>query len=48
MLAAMVVGVRQALDYQSTPRAILVCVLGWVLAGAMAIVIGLLFGPALQ
>lgn len=48
MLAAMVVGVRQALDYQSTPRAIMVCVLGWLLAGAMAVGIGLLFGPGLQ
>lgn len=30
MLATMVVAVRQALDYQSTGRAIGVCVLGWV------------------
>jgi hypothetical protein len=29
-LAAMVVAVRQALDYQSTPRAIAVCVIGLV------------------
>jgi hypothetical protein len=29
-LATMVVAVRQALDYDSTPRAILVCVIGWV------------------
>jgi len=28
-LAAMVVGVRQALDYKSTPRAVFVCVLGF-------------------
>jgi hypothetical protein len=48
MLAAMVVGVRQALDYQSTPRALLVCVLGWLLAGALAVVIGLIAGPELQ
>jgi hypothetical protein len=48
MLAAMVVGVRQALDYQSTARAILVCVIGWVLAGVLAVVIGLAFGPGLQ
>jgi hypothetical protein len=48
MLAAMVVGVRQALDYQSTSRAILVCVLGWVLAGVLVVVIGLVFGPGLQ
>jgi len=30
MLAAMVVAVRQALDYTSTGRAILVCLIGWV------------------
>jgi hypothetical protein len=48
MLAAMIVAVRQALDYQSTARAIAVCGLGWVLAMAMAIVLGLAFGPALS
>lgn len=48
MLAAMIVGVRQALDYQSTGRAVAVCVLGWVLALTVAIGIGLFFGPALQ
>ncbi|MFQ5694909.1 MAG: YIP1 family protein [Terriglobia bacterium] len=30
MLVAMVVAVRQALDYQSTGRAIAVCVIGWI------------------
>ena len=29
-LAAMVVAVRQALDYDSTARAVLVCVIGWI------------------
>lgn len=48
MLAAMVVAVRQALDYRSTGRAIAVCLLGWVLAIAIAIVIGVLFGPSVQ
>ena len=48
MLAAMVVGVRQALDFQSTGRAIAVCVLGWLLAGAFAIGIGLFFGPTVS
>lgn len=48
MLAAMVVAVRQALDYQSTARALAVCGLGWVLATAIAIVLGLAFGPALS
>ena len=31
MLVAMVIAVRQALDYQSTPRAIGVCLIGWVI-----------------
>src|SRR5262245_34907841 len=35
MLAAMVVGVRQALDYDSTLRAIAVCLIGWALAIAI-------------
>jgi hypothetical protein len=48
MLAAMVVAVRQALDYDSTARAIAVCALGWVLATAIAIALGLAFGPALS
>lgn len=30
MLATFVVAVRQALDYQSTGRAIIVCLIGWV------------------
>ena len=31
MLAAMVIAVRQALDYQGTLRALSVCVLGWLI-----------------
>jgi hypothetical protein len=46
MLLATVVAVRQALDYTSTTRAILVCVFGWTLAVVMAIVLGLMFGPS--
>ncbi|HPL62534.1 MAG TPA: YIP1 family protein [Syntrophales bacterium] len=30
MLAAMVVAVRQALDYTSTMRAVAVCIIGWI------------------
>jgi hypothetical protein len=30
MLVAMVIAVRQALDYTSTPRAVGVCLIGWV------------------
>jgi len=36
MLIAMIVAVRQALDYTSTARAIAVCAIGWVLAGALS------------
>jgi len=48
MLIAMVVAVRQALDYTSTGRAIAVCVLGWTLALALALVLGLAFGPTVS
>jgi hypothetical protein len=48
MLAAMIVAVRQALDYRSTARAVAVCVLGWLLAIAFAVGIGLIFGPAVS
>ncbi|MBW2146751.1 MAG: YIP1 family protein [Deltaproteobacteria bacterium] len=33
MLVAMVIAVRQALDYQSTLRAVGVCVIGWIIQG---------------
>ena len=48
MLVAMVVAVRQALDYKSTARAIAVCGLGWALALAIAVGLGLVFGPTLS
>jgi hypothetical protein len=48
MLLAMIVAVRQALDYRSTARAVAVCVFGWALALAMAIVLGVFFGPAVS
>ena len=48
MLLAMVIAVRQALDYKSTARAIGVCVLGWVLAIAMSVALGLFFGPTVS
>lgn len=48
MLVAMIVAVRQALDYTSTARAIAVCVLGWALALIFAVVLGLLFAPAVS
>jgi len=40
MLAAMVIAVRQALDYQSTLRAVGVCVIGWAI---QLLIIGLFF-----
>jgi hypothetical protein len=46
MLAAMIVAVRQALDYTGTGRAVAVCVLAWLLALALAIGMGLVFGPS--
>jgi hypothetical protein len=45
MLLAMIVAVRQALDYGSTRRAVVVCVVGWALAIGLALAIGSLFGP---
>jgi hypothetical protein len=48
MLAAMVVAVRQALDFDSTGRALAVCGLGWALAITIAVGLGLVFGPALS
>ena len=45
MLAAMVVAVRQALDYSTTARAVGVCLAGWLLSVVVALVIGLFFAP---
>lgn len=48
MLMAMVVAVRQALDYTSTARAAAVCALSWLLAVALGLIIGTLSVPALS
>ncbi len=40
MLVAMVIAVRQALDYKSTLRAVGVCVIGWII---QSLILGLLF-----
>jgi hypothetical protein len=40
MLVAMVIAVRQALDYQSTARALGVCIIGWII---QALILALLF-----
>lgn len=42
MLAAMVVAVRQALDFKSTGRALAVCLIGFLLFVAVRFVLGLL------
>jgi hypothetical protein len=44
MLVAMVVAVRQALDYQSTLRAVGVCAIGWVIQLILFGLIYFLFG----
>jgi hypothetical protein len=44
MLVAMVVAVRQALDYSSTGRAVGVCVIGWLVYVVFAVVIAMVFG----
>jgi hypothetical protein len=48
MLVATFVGVRQALDYKSTARAVAVCGVGWALAIAIAVGLGLVFGPTVS
>jgi len=45
MLVTMIVAVRQALDYKSTARAVGVCVVGWALSLAVAMIFGTLFAP---
>jgi hypothetical protein len=47
-LAAMVVAVRQALDFTTTRRAIAVCAAGWVLVLVVAAVMGVMFAPTVQ
>ncbi len=46
MLAAMVVAVRQALDYQSTGRAVAVCLVGFLVYMVIAAVVGGVIGGA--
>ena len=45
MLVAMVIAVRQALDYTSTFRALIVCLLGWIIQAVFLMAAALLFGP---
>jgi len=48
MLAAMVIAIRQALDYKSTARAVLVSVIGFGLTLISVAVLGMLFSTALE
>ena len=40
MLAAMIVAVRQALDYDNTAHAVAVCIFGWGLALSLVVIAG--------
>jgi hypothetical protein len=44
MLVAMVIGVRQALDYKSTWRAVGVCILGWLIQSLVLMIFFYFFG----
>ena len=44
MLVAMVIAVRQALDYQSTLRAVGVCMIGWVIQAIILTILFTVFG----
>lgn len=47
-LMAMVIAVRQGLDYTSTGRAVLVCVIGWAVYMIVMIVFSAMFGGAMM
>ncbi len=47
MLVAMIIAVRQALDYNSTPRAVGVCVIGYVIQIFVLVLIFSIFGGTL-
>lgn len=44
MLVAMIIAVRQALDYHSTMRAVGVCVIGWIIQMVLIFIVLALFG----
>jgi hypothetical protein len=44
MLVAMVIAVRQALDYEGTLRAVVVCVIGWIIQWLVIMLFYALFG----
>jgi hypothetical protein len=48
MLVAMVIAVRQALDFTSTGRAIMVCMAGWIITLTMILLISGFIGPVVE
>ena len=44
MLIAMVIAVRQALDYKSTFRAVGVCLIGWIIQSVFMVLVISTFG----
>ena len=46
MLLAMVIAVKQALDYKSTLRAVGVCVIGWIIQSLILVILFSIFGGA--
>jgi hypothetical protein len=46
MLVAMVIAVRQALDYKSTLRAVGVCVIGWIIQSLILVLLFTILGGA--
>ncbi len=47
MLVAMIIAVRQALDYSSTLRAVGVCLIGWLVQAAILVAVALLIGAGI-
>jgi hypothetical protein len=48
MIAAAVVAVRQALDYKSTTRAIVVCTVAWIVSVGVMIAIALILSRSVS
>lgn len=48
MLIAMVIAVRQALDYQSTLRAVVVCIIGWIVQSLFFVLLFSVIGNLLK
>jgi len=48
MLVAMIIAVRQALDYRSTLRAVGVCLIGWLIQALFIMLLFWIFGPSPQ